>query len=94
MQGKGEIDIIAFHGDEVVFIEVKTRTEADTDPMEVVDSRRRARMCRAAEAFIQNMKLDQRPRFDIIVINVAPDGTYRLSHYPDAFIPPLNGGYR
>lgn len=87
---KGEIDIIAFKDGEVVFVEVKTRTEPDTDPMEVVDDRRRARICRAADSFINTMEIDLLPRFDIIIINVAPDGTHRLTHYPDAFIPPLS----
>lgn len=32
MQGRGEIDIIAFKDNEVVFVEVKTRTEPVTDP--------------------------------------------------------------
>ncbi len=51
MQGRGEIDIIAFKDNEVVFVEVKTRTEPVTDPLEVVDTRRQRRMCRAADAF-------------------------------------------
>lgn len=90
MDGLGELDIIAFKGDEVVFVEVKTRTEPDTDPLEVVDERRRARICRAADAFINTMEIDLIPRFDIIIVNVAPDGTHTLTHYPDAFIPALN----
>ncbi|MBD5346388.1 MAG: YraN family protein [Bacteroides sp.] len=91
---RGEIDIIAFKDNEVVFVEVKTRSEEDTDPMEVVDARRRARICRAADSFIERLQIDLLPRFDIIIINMAPDGSHHLTHYPDAFIPPLNATRR
>lgn len=94
MARKGEIDIIAFKGNEVVFVEVKTRREDDTDPMDVVDGRRRSRMCRAADAFIDTMQLDLLPRFDIIIVNILADGQTRLTHYPDAFVPPLGGAVR
>ncbi|MCM1029469.1 MAG: YraN family protein [Pseudoflavonifractor sp.] len=87
----GEIDIIAFKDREVVFVEVKTRREPVTDPMEVFDGRRRARMCRAADAFIRTMELDLNPRFDIIIVNGTPDEGHRLTHYPDAFLPPMSG---
>lgn len=90
MQGGGEIDIIAFKDNEVVFVEVKTRTEPVTDPLEVVDTRRQRRMCRAADAFIDRLSIDLLPRFDIIIVNVAPDGSHTITHYPDAFIPTLN----
>lgn len=94
MIARGELDIIAFKDDEVVFVEVKTRTARDTDPMEVFGDKRRARMCNAADAFIRNMNLMQSPRFDIIIVNMLPDGTHTVTHYPDAFFPPLNRGYR
>lgn len=90
---RGELDIIAFKDGEIVFVEVKTRTEYDTDPMEAVTPRQRSRICRAADSFIGAMEIDLLPRFDIIIINVRPDGSHRLTHYPDAFIPPLNSGY-
>lgn len=90
MQGRGEIDIIAFKDNEVVFVEVKTRTEPVTDPLEVVDTRRQRRMCHAADAFIDRLSIDLLPRFDIIIVNVAPDGSHTITHYPDAFIPTLN----
>ncbi|MDE6544785.1 MAG: YraN family protein [Paramuribaculum sp.] len=94
MASRGEIDIIAFKDEEVVFVEVKTRTAPDTDPMEVFGDRRRARMCSAADSFIRNMDLRQSPRFDIIIVNMLPDGTHTVSHYPDAFFPQLGRGYR
>lgn len=91
MTGRGEIDIIAFKEGEVVFVEVKTRSEEDTDPMEVVDDKRRRRMCRAADTFIRQMNIDLLPRFDIIIINGTPETGHRLTHYPDAFLPPMTG---
>lgn len=89
-----EIDIIAIKDDMVAFVEVKTRSEPESDPLEAFPAAQRARVCRAADAFIRQFNIELEPRFDVILINVQPDGTFRLTHYPDAFLPPLNGGWR
>lgn len=87
----GEIDIIAFKDDWVVFVEVKTRADdSDDDPMQLFPPARRRRMVRAADRFIRLMELDQRPRYDIIVVNGTPDAGHRMTHYPDAFFPGLS----
>lgn len=86
----GELDIVALKDTEIVFVEVKTRTEPDTDPMDVVGSKSRARICRAANAIIEHYAFDLLPRFDIIIVNVVPGQPFRLTHYPDAFFPPIS----
>ncbi len=43
----GELDLIALEGDEIVVVEVKTRTDARYGhPLEAVDARKRARLWR------------------------------------------------
>lgn len=84
-----EIDIIAFKDNIVAFVEVKTRTERLTDPMQVVTARQRARICRAADTFIRTREIVHEPRFDIIIVNILPDGTHTVTHYPGAYLPPL-----
>lgn len=85
-----EIDIIAFKDDIVAFVEVKTRTQREIDPMEVVDNRKRSRICRAADMFLRANEIVHNPRFDIITVSMA-DGpeSPEVVHYEDAFIPGL-----
>lgn len=88
---KGELDIIAFKDNMVVFVEVKTRADFDdNDPMELFPPARRRRMVRAADQFVRHLEIDLLPRYDIIVVNGTPQGEYRLEHYPDAFFPSIS----
>ncbi len=90
MRGRGEIDIIAFKEGEVVFVEVKTRSAGEIDPTEVVDLRKRARLCRAADRFLRSREIRHNPRFDIITVAVGKGGGAPvITHYEGAFIPGL-----
>lgn len=85
-----EIDIIAFKGDTVAFVEVKTRSAGEIDPLEVVDARKRARLCRAAERFLRSHEIRHNPRFDIITVSTGDGGREAaVAHYEGAFIPAL-----
>lgn len=87
--GRKEIDIIAQDGADVVFVEVKTRSAEDVLPAtDAVDARKRQRLIAAAEAYVQTMRLNLSPRFDIItVVGEAPN--QQFDHIVDAFLPPL-----
>lgn len=67
----GEIDLIALHEGELVFVEVKTRTgNAYGAPELAVNARKQARMTKAALAYIKYKKLHQMPcRFDVVAIS-------------------------
>lgn len=86
--GNYEIDFIAMKGDRIVFVEVKTRSTDYVDPLEAVDSRKRARLVRAADEYIRSMSIRLEPQFDIITVVGSPE-KYEIEHFPDAFFPPL-----
>jgi putative endonuclease len=69
----GEIDLIALHMGEVVFVEVKTRTgNAFGAPELAVNPRKQGRMIKAALGYIKYKKLHQMPcRFDVVAITTA-----------------------
>lgn len=91
--GSVEIDIIATHLNRICFVEVKTRSENFTDPLEAVDSRKRARMVRAADSWMRQYdNLPLEPQFDIILIIGTPEH-YTLEHIPDAFYPELSSAH-
>jgi len=66
----GELDIIAYEGDTLVFVEVKTRSSRDFgQPWEFVDWQKQQILRRAAEDFIADHDLGQYAyRFDIVSV--------------------------
>ncbi|MFW2331404.1 MAG: YraN family protein [Nitrospinota bacterium] len=81
-----EVDIIAMDQNQLVFIEVKSRSEnCMIDPLEVVNSKAQQRLKRAANLFIAKQKLsDLSVRFDIIAIYIAGNDA-QVKHIRNAF---------
>ena len=71
----GEIDIIARYGDQLVLVEVKTRSSIYFGfPEEAVNKRKQFKLQGAAQAFIlSHPHLPQEVRFDVIAIVLSPD---------------------
>lgn len=77
----GEIDVIARDGDEVVFVEVRSRASKDFGGAAAsVGGPKRRKLTRAAALWLQVRGWDGPCRFDVVTL----DGT-RLEHIPDAF---------
>lgn len=87
--GRVELDIIATKDNRVCFVEVKTRSSDFVDPIEAVDTRKRARMVRAADSWMQSTRVTLEYQFDIILITGTP-ASYTVEHIPDAFFPGLS----
>jgi putative endonuclease len=68
--GSGEIDIVAWQGDTLVFVEVKTRSTVDFgEPDRAVDAQKRERLLRAAREYLRRAEVGwDRARFDIVSI--------------------------
>lgn len=88
--GHLEIDIVAMHGNRIVFVEVKTRHSGSTHPLDAITPRKIQRLCTAANAYIKAYNIPHEAQFDVIAIIFASDGSYTLEHIPDAFFPPLH----
>jgi putative endonuclease len=68
-----EIDLVAYDGDTLAFVEVKTRTSDLVPPERAVDLRKQRQIARAARRYRQLMKVQEEPyRYD--VVTVFPDG--------------------
>jgi len=84
---KEEIDIIAMDKEELVIVEVKTRsTDYFGEPEEAVDTPKEKRLISAAEAFIEENDLDVEVRYDIISI-ILKNNRQEIKHIQDAFFP-------
>ncbi len=83
---RAEIDIIAFDGDVLVFIEVKTRSY-DTlgQPEDFVSSKKMNLISEAANLYMQKIQHQWEIRFDIVSIIKKPNDEWRIEHFEDAW---------
>jgi len=83
--GHGEIDLVAWDGDVLVFVEVKSRaSEEFGSPDRAVDQEKQAALIRAAREYARRSAVPwDRVRFDVVnVILADPPAVTRI---PDAF---------
>lgn len=84
--GQKEIDIIAQHGEVVVFVEVKTRSGSRLQYPEEAVNKRKQSYLKAAAAVYANEQTDNRPiRFDIIGIVMETSHAKEIVHFEEAF---------
>ena len=84
----GEIDVVARDGDELVFIEVKTRRSERAGTAEAaVSVAKQQRIVRLAREYVASNHDDPRRgiRFDVVAIRVIGEDRALLRHYRAAF---------
>ena len=88
-----ELDIITIKDKTLHIVEVKTRSAgAPVRPEVNVNTFKRRRMVRAAEAFLHSGEITSLPRvdevqFDVLTVVFDPHEGPRLEYFPAAFIP-------
>ena len=84
-----ELDLIARHGDWLVFVEVKTRKRADfARPIRSIDRKKRHALNRAAAAYLRSVRYPSLYyRFDVVEVVGAPESADppAIRHIEDAF---------
>jgi putative endonuclease len=84
----GDLDLIAWHGQMLCFIEVKTRTAHDMTPAETaVDAHKRKTLRRLARAYIRQLpqKSEPQARFDVISVYLVRGREREFAHFENAF---------
>ena len=85
---RGDLDLVAWHGETLCIFEVKTRTAHDIVPAELsVDSKKRAVLRRLTRQFIRQLpgKTVPHVRFDILSVYLVPGHDKEIFHFKDAF---------
>ena len=85
---RGDLDLIAWQGPMLCFIEVKTRTVHDFAPAEgAVDSHKRHILRRLARQYVRQLHQEAAPpvRFDILSVYLVPGEEKEFVHFEGAF---------
>ena len=85
----GEIDVVCYDGDVLVFVEVKLRKNANfAQAREFVDYKKQQRLRTTASLYLSRCPTTLQPRFDVIEV-YAPQGMETvkpvINHLEDAF---------
>ncbi|MBL4593716.1 MAG: YraN family protein [Flavobacteriales bacterium] len=84
---KFEIDIIAINQEEIIFVEVKTRsTDVFGAPEEAVTQTKQQHLINGADYYIQEKEIDLECRFDVISI-ILNSNQKEIKHIKNAFYP-------
>lgn len=83
----GELDLIALDRDIIVFIEIKTRTDEDTEQaFRAITPAKKRHILGAASYFLQHTRRQNHPcRFDVVAVLRDDQGRFIVKHAPDAF---------
>jgi putative endonuclease len=84
----GDIDLIAWQGPMLCFVEVKTRTAHDIAPAEAaVDAHKRAVLNRLARRYVRQLPQQTAPpvRFDVMSVYLVPGHEAEFVHFESAF---------
>ena len=89
-KGHFELDIVAAKENELIVVEVKTRSNTQfAEPEDAVDLPKIRRTVRAADTYMKLFQIDASVRFDIITIVGNDNGDFKIEHIKEAFYPPL-----
>jgi putative endonuclease len=84
----GDLDLIAWQGPLLCFVEVKTRTAHDMAPAEAaIDTHKRNVLRRLARQYVRQMPGETAPqvRFDVISVYLLPGAAPEFTHFENAF---------
>lgn len=87
---KKELDIIATIGEELVIVEVKSRsTEFFEHPSDAITLSKIKFLVRATQAYVDLREIKQDVRFDVISV-IKNGDNFKVEHIEDAFIAPVD----
>ncbi len=83
--GRYEIDIIASRWDTIHFVEVKTRHAGSlTSPEDAITRDKVCALKKAASAYIAGHRLAHELQFDMIAVEIMPDGASNVRYVENA----------
>ena len=84
----GDLDLIAWQGALLCFVEVKTRTAHDMTPAEAaIDTHKRNVLRRLARQYVRQLpgETTSQVRFDVVSVYLLPGAAPEFTHFENAF---------
>lgn len=83
----GEIDIVGFDKNILVFVEVKTKIGHEFgEPEEMINKGKLGKVRRMGEVYLQDKNLDVACRIDVVAVVLSGDGKIeRIEHYENVY---------
>lgn len=83
-RGHGELDIAAMDGDELVIVEVRSRTIGEMQPPELsVGPRKLRKLIKAAKKYVASIRYDGIWRIDVVAVTYARGGETHIELFSD-----------
>ncbi len=87
--GKKDLDIVAEKDNELVIVEVKTRSStAFGNPEEAITNQKIRNIVSSTDAYLRKYCIDLPVRFDVITV-IGSEGNFTIEHIREAFFPPI-----
>ncbi len=87
---KKELDIIAYHDNFLVVIEVKSRsTDYFEHPADAITLKKIKFIVRATDAYVEQKGIENEVRFDVVSV-IKKEEKYEIEHIENAFIAPID----
>jgi len=85
---RAEIDIIAWDGEVLVIVEVKTRSYLiHGTPEQSITKSKMELLAQAAGAYMRQIGHEWEVRFDSVVVQLFRDGSFAITHHEDIYFP-------
>ncbi len=82
----GEIDLIVRNRKEIIFVEVKARSENSyAEPKEFVQREKQKKIIAASQRYIMNHNCKLQPRYDVVEVYFEKDEIKSVKHLENAF---------
>lgn len=86
--GRYELDIVALDGEELVIVEVRSKSGENFEhPEDAIPDKKIRHVISAADGWIRRHGWDKNTRFDLITVALQRQGACELNHYDHAFFP-------
>lgn len=86
--GHCELDLVAMHQGVLHIVEVKTRKcDPLTTPEEAFTATKFRSLCRAARSYVAQFDLNVDVQFDLIAVELTPEGDHTLRYLPEVMSP-------
>ncbi|MDR1481863.1 MAG: YraN family protein [Synergistaceae bacterium] len=91
--GRGELDVVAADGDELVFVEVRTRRIGYLSPAETtVGPVKIKRIIKTARMYVDRINFSGAWRIDVVAVTESKDGEISLELFSDITVG-MEGGF-